>query len=256
MLIFSKTIARMTLLEALRSRLVWVGLIAIGLAFGSAQFLTQVAMIEVAQIQVAIMAALLRATGVFIVAAFCITSLIREANDKITELLLSQPAARWEYYVGKLAGCAGVALVLAAGFSLPMMIYSSPAQVATWAASFTCELLIVAAISVFCAVSLTQATSAFAATAGFYLLGRSISTMQIIASAPIIPGDSWTNEAFRWIVDAIALVMPALDRMTLTDWVLDKPPSAADISGLFVQTLVYLILIGTATLVDLYRKSF
>ena len=256
MLIFCRTVARITLLEALRSRLIWVAVIAIGLAFGAAQFLSQVAMIEVAQIQVAIMAALLRASGVFLLAAFCITSLVREANDKITELFLSQPAARWEYYLGKIAGCAGVAVVLAAGFSIPLAIYSPVVQVAVWGASFACELLIIATISIFCAISLTQVTSAFSATAAFYLLARSISAMQVIAAMPIALEQSWTDEAFKWIINAIALAMPALDRMTLTDWLLEQPPSALEIAGLLSQTLVYLLLIGAATLVDLYRKNF
>ena len=256
MLIFSRTIARITLLEALRSRLVWVAVIAIGVAFGTAQFLSQVAMIEVAQIQVAIMSALLRVIGVFLLAAFCITSLVREANDKITELFLSQPAARWEYYLGKIAGCAGVAIALAAGFSAPLAIFAPIAQVAVWSASFAGELLIIAAISIFCAVSLTQVTSAFAATAGFYLLARSISAMQVIAATPIALEPSWTDAALKWIINAIALAMPALDRMTLTDWMLDRPPSATEISGLALQVLIYLLLIGAATLVDLYRRNF
>ena len=256
MLIFSRTIATITLLEALRSRLIWVAVVAIGVAFGAAQFLSQVAMIEVVQIQVAIMAAMLRAIGVFLLAAFCITSLVREANDKITELFLSQPAARWEYYLGKIAGCAGVAMVLAAGFAVPLAIFSPAAQVALWGASFACELLIIAAISIFCAVSLTQVTAAFAATAGFYLLARSISAMQVIAATPITFEQNWTDEALKWIVDGIALAMPALDRMTLTGWLLEQPPSVSEISGLLLQTLVYLLLIGAATLVDLYRKNF
>jgi hypothetical protein len=255
-LIFSRTIARITLLEALRSRLIWVAVVAVGVAFGAAQFLSQVAMIEVAQIQVAIMAAMLRATGVFLLAAFCITGLVREANDKVTELFLSQPAARWEYYLGKIAGCAGVAMVLAAGFSLPLAIYSSAAQVAVWGTSFACELLVIAAISIFCAISLTQVTAAFATTAGFYLLARSISAMQVIAATPITLAQNWTDAALKWIIDAIALAMPALDRMALTDWLLDQPPSAAEISSLVLQTLLYLVLIGAATLVDLYRKNF
>ena len=256
MLIFSKTIARITLLEALRSRLVVVALVAIGIVFGATQFLSQVAIIEVAQIQVAIMAALLRVSGVFLLAAFCITSLVREANDKITELFLSQPAARGEYYLGKIAGCAAVAVVLAAGFSIPLTIYSPVAQVAVWGASFICELLIIAAISIFCAISLTQVTAAFAATAGFYLLARSISAMQVIAATPIALEPNWTDAALKWIINAIALAMPALDRLTLTDWLLGQMPSALEMLGLLGQTLVYLLVIGAATLVDLYRKNF
>ena len=254
--VFSLTIARITFLEALRSRMTWVAIVAMGVAFGVAQFLSQVAMIELAQIQTAIMAVMLRATGVFLVSAFCITSLAREANDKIVEFFLSQPAARSQYYLGKITGCAAVALALAAGFSVPLAIYSPISQVAIWGASLACELLIVAAISVFCAISLTHVIAAFAATAGFYLLARSISAMQIIAATPISIETSWTDDVFRWIVDAIALMMPNLDRMTLTSWLTDQGPTMGEISQWATQTVVYLLLIGAATMVDLYRKNF
>lgn len=256
MLIFSATIARITLLEALRSRMNWVAIVAMGAAFGVVQFLSQVAMIEVAQIQIAIMAALQRAIGVFLIAAFCITSLARESNDKITELFLSQPAPRAEYYLGKISGCAGVAVILAAAFTAPLAVYCPLAQAAIWGASLACELLLVAAISIFCAISLTHVTAAFAATAGFYLLARSIGAMQIIAATPISVAPSWTDDVLRWILDGIALIMPNLDRMTLTSWLVDQAPSVGVLSELFLQTVLYLILIGSATMVDLYRKNF
>ncbi|MFM9966972.1 MAG: ABC transporter permease [Burkholderiales bacterium] len=254
--LFSLIIAKITLLEAVRSRLIWVALIALGVAFGVAQFLTQVAMIEVQQIQTAIMAALLRATGVFLIAAFCITSLTRESNDKITELFLSQPASRAEYYLGKIAGYAAVAVFLAVGFSIPLVIFAPILQVALWCASFAGELMVVAAIGVFCAISLTHVTAAFAATAAFYLLARSVSAMQVIAAAPIAAEPSWTDDVLKWILDGIALLMPSLDRMTLTSWLLDQAPTGGEIAQLLAQTLAYLILIGAATMVDLYRRNF
>ena len=256
MLTFSLTIAKITLLEAMRSRMIWVAITAIGVAFGVAQFLSQVAMIEVAQIQITIMATLLRGTGAFLVAAFCITSLARDSNDKITELFLSQAAARSQYYLGKIMGCAGVAIGLALGFSIPLAFYSPIAQVAAWSAAFAGELLIVASVSVFCAVSLTHVIAAFAATAGFYLLARSIAAMQIIAATPITMAASWTDDILRWILDAIALLMPNLDRMTLTAWLIDQAPTLGELAQMLMQTLVYLFLIGAATLVDLYRKNF
>ena len=256
MLVFSATIAKITVLEAWRSRMIWVALIAMGAAFGVAQFLTQVAIIEVAQIQLAIMAALLRSTGVFLVAAFCISSLAREANDKVIELFLSQPAARAEYYLGKICGCAAVATILAFGFGLPLTLYAPIANVASWALSFAGELLIVASISVFCAISLTHVTAAFSATAGFYLLARSIAAMQIIAGTPISIETSWIDEVLRWILNGIALLMPNLDQMTLTSWLVDQPSASGVLLALMLQTLLYLLLIGAATMVDLYRKNF
>lgn len=254
--VFSLTIARITLLEAMRSRIIWVAIVAIGAAFGVAQFLSQVAIIEVTQIQIAIMAAILRGTGVFLVAAFCITSIARESNDKITELFLSQPAPRSHYYLGKITGCAGLALAIAAAFAASLTPYSSIAQAAVWGASFAGELLILAAISVFCAISLHHVIAAFAATAAFYLLARSIGAMQIIAATPISIEPSWTDDAFRWILDAIALMMPNLDRMTQTAWLIDQAPAPGELWAIASQILVYLLLIGTATMVDLYRKNF
>ncbi len=256
MLLVTRTIAGITVLEAMRSRLSWVALIAIGLVFAAAQFLGQVAIIEVDQIQLALMAAILRVIAAFLVAAFCITSIVREANDKITELFLSQPAARAEYYLGKIAGCAVVALALAGAFALTLAFFAPAVGVAYWGVSLACELLIVAAVAIFCAVSLAQLTSAFAATAGFYLLARSITAMQMIAATPLGSEGPWTDATLRTIVDAIALAMPALDQMAQTGWLLGRAPDAATFAGLLIQTVVYLLLIGLATLVDLYRKNY
>lgn len=253
---FATTVARIVLLEAVRNRLGWVALIVVGIALGAAQFLSQVALTESARIQGALIAAILRATAVFIVATFVITSMVREANDKVNELLLSQPAPRSSYFLGKFAGYAGVACCVALGFSLPLALFAPGTQVGLWGLSLACELLIVTAVSLFCVISLTQVPPAFAATAGFYLLARSIEAMQVIAAAPVGASESWIDAAVKWIVDAIALVMPALDRMTLTSWLLEGPPLAGEFAGVLAQTALYVVLIGAASMFDLYRKNF
>lgn len=121
-------IARYTLLEALRNRLLWLALmlVAAGLAF--TQFLQQVAITESVQIQAALLAALLRIGAVFILAAYVVTSMVREFNDKVTELILSRPLRRSSYFFGKLAGYAVVALALALISSLPLLLFSPAAR--------------------------------------------------------------------------------------------------------------------------------
>lgn len=253
---FIFTLAGATLLEAARNRLFWLAAIAVGVALGLAQFLNQVAITESLEIQVALLAALLRVTAVFIVATFIITSMVREANDKVTELMLSQPAPRSSYFLGKFAGYALVAVILALAFALPLALFAPTAGLMAWAASLMCELLIITSVSLFCVISLTQVLSAFAATAGFYFLSRSMAAMQVIAGASLTSEHTFADTAINWIVDAIALLLPSLDRMVRTDWLVNAGPGLGETLELLGQSTIYVVLIACAGLFDLHRKNY
>ncbi len=249
------SLAKAVLLEAVRNRLLWLAAVVIVAAFGFAQFLNQVAITESREIQAALLAALLRVAAVFIVVTFVITSMVRESSDKVTELMLSLPAPRATYFFGKFAGYAAVALILALLCALPLALFAHPGGLAIWAASLLCELLIVTAMSLFCVLSLTQVVPAFAAVAGFYLLSRSMAAMQIIAGAAL-QQPTLTDRVVNAIVELVALLLPALDRMTQTTWLLESAPGASTLGAIAGQTAIYLVLIGAAALFDLYRKNF
>ena len=253
---FIFTLAGFTLLEAARNRLFWLAATVVGVALGLAQFLNQVAITESLEIQVALLAALLRVAAVFIVATFIITSMVREANDKVTELMLSQPAPRSSYFLGKFAGYALVAVILALAFALPLALFAPTAGLAAWAALLVCELLIVTSVSLFCVISLTQVLSAFAATAGFYFLSRSMAAMQVIAGASLTSEHTFADTAINWIVDAIALLLPSLDRMSRTDWLVNAGPAMGETLGLVAQSAIYVVLIACAALFDLHRRNY
>jgi len=87
-------IARATLLEAARSRMLWLVAILCLLCLGLAGFVGQVAIIEAPQMQAAILAAILRAAAAFLTAAFVTMSIVREYDDKVFELMLAQPWPR------------------------------------------------------------------------------------------------------------------------------------------------------------------
>jgi hypothetical protein len=248
------SLAKATLLEAVRNRLLWLAVIVIVAAFGLTQFLNQVAITETREIQAALLAAPLRVAAVFILAAFVITSMVRESNDKVTELLLSLPAPRSRYFFGKFAGYAAVAVVLALLCALPIAPFAKPSGLAVWTASLVCELLIVTAMSLFCVLSLGQVVPAFAAVGGFYLLARSMTAMQIIAGASL-HDQSISDRAVSAIVGLIALLLPSLDSMTQTTWLLGGAFGNAG-TQVFGQTAIYLVLICSAGLFDLYRKNF
>jgi ABC-type Na+ efflux pump permease subunit len=247
-------LARATLLEAVRNRLLWLAVVVVVVAFGLSQFLSQVAITEAREIQAALLAAPLRVAAVFILAAFVITSMVRESSDKVTELLLSLPAPRSHYFVGKFAGYAAVAAVLALLCALPLAPFAKPTGLVLWTASLVCELLIMTAMSLFCVLSLGQVVPAFAAVGGFYLLSRSMAAMQIIAGASL-HDQGVSDRVVSAIVGLIALLLPSLDSMTQTTWLLGSAFAGAG-TQVFGQTAIYLVLICSAGLFDLYRKNF
>ena len=250
------SIATYTLLEALRNRLSWLMLIVALLGIGLSGFLNALALTESQATQLALLAAFLRFSAAFLLATFVVTSMVREFNDKVMELILSRPIRRSSYFFGQLGGFALVALVLALLFSLPLALFAPAPRVALWGLSLACELLIMTSVSLFCVLSLAQVLSALAAVTGFYLLGRAIGALQIIAANPLadgmVPGQQFINLA----VDAIAFLLPGLDRMTQTSWLIYAAPTSAEILGLLAQTAVYLLFLCSAALFDLQRKNF
>lgn len=248
------TLARSVLLEARRGGLPWLaaGCIVLGLAL--AAFLSQVALTESLALQAAVVAAVLRACAVFLIAAQVASSTLREINDKGLELMLSLPLSRSTQYLGRLAGFAGCAVALAAAFSLPLLLWAPPGTVALWGVSLACEAALVAAAALFFAMSLAQLVPAIAATAGLYLLARSIAAIQAIAGGPLAEA-SLAGELARRVVDAIALLLPRLDAATRTEWLLYGAPSATAYGWALGGLLVYALLLIAAGLFDFHRKN-
>lgn len=249
-------IARYTLLEALRNRLLWLALILVAAGLAFTQFLQQVAITESNQIQTALLAALLRVGAVFMLAGFVVTSMVREFNDKVMELVLSRPLRRSSYFLGKFAGYAAVALALALIASLPLALFAPVPRLALWGLSLACELVLVTAFALFCVLTLTQVMSALAAVSGFYLLSRSISALQIMADNPLSDSVSLGQKVVNFVIDAIAFLLPSLDRMTQTGWLIYGAPTAAEMAQLLAQTAAYALLLCGAALFDLQRKNF
>ena len=247
-------LARLVLLEARRGGLPWlaVGSLAAALALG--MFLSQVALTEARALQLAVVAALLRACAVFLVALHVSASVMREMNDKGLELMLSLPLARSSHYLGRLAGHAVVAAALALLFALPLLAWASPGALALWAVSLALEATLVAAAALFFALTLAQPVPAIAATAGLYLLARSMTAIQAIAAGPLVE-PTFATQAARLCVDLVAMLLPRLDAVTRSEWLLYGPPDAGALASALGALLVYIALLTVAGLFDFYRRS-
>jgi len=182
-------------------------------------------------------------------------SMVREFNDKVLELMLAQPWPRALYLFGKFVGFSTAAIVLAVVLALPLLPFVPLERIPAWTLSLACELVVLTAMSLLCVITLTHVVPALAAVLGFYVLGRSIAAIQVIAMASESSG-AWSDRAANWIVGAIALILPRFDQMTQSAWLVGAPPSAALLGTVLLQTALYTLLLVAAAQFDLHRQNF
>jgi ABC-type transport system involved in multi-copper enzyme maturation permease subunit len=235
--------------------MLWIAIAIVAAALGLAAFLHQVAITESRQVEATVVAAFLRLAAVFLAVAFVVTSMVRELNDKVLEIVLSHPVPRASYLLGKFVGFSAAALLLATLFSLPLLLFAPALRVLAWGTSLALELLVMTAVSLFGVLTLSQVVAALAAAAGFYILSRSIAAAQIIAASGA-QSATWTDRLADRTLGAIAALLPSFDRMTRSDWLVASALDWPSLAGLAGAAIVYVTLIVAAALFDFHRQNF
>ena len=248
------TIALFTLREAIQNRLISLVLAALISLFGLAEFIGEVAITESAETKVSILSGALRFFAVLLTSLFVTMSMLREQHEKSLDLVLSLPISRASYFFGRLLGFSGVTIVVAALIGLCLLLYSPSQRVVPWVLSLACELFIVASVSIVCLFTFRQATLALSSVFGFYVLARTIGSIQLIGHGPL--ADPSTPSRFiSGAIDTLALLLPDLDRYTSSQWLIYGAPERSDLVFILGQTMIYLVLLIGAGLFDLYRKN-
>ena len=248
-------IARLTVLDAVRSRLAWL---VAGFTVGGcvlAVFAGELAITETQGFRSGLLGAWLRSCTVFTISAFVIASAVREIHDRGLDLMLSMPVPRGVYYAGKLFGCAGVSVLSASACALALAWFAPVPQAALWGAALGLELLIVTAMSLLCVLTFSQVAWALGTVIGFYALSRSIAALQLMAHASLAEPASAARQFVRMFFDALAFVLPELDRFTRSEWLIHGTGTVAELGFAAMQAAIYVALLCAAGLFDLYRKA-
>lgn len=250
-----RVVASFAWLEALRTRLPWmVAAMALTLA-GAGLLVRAVAITEAGRIQAGFLATGLRFAAVFVVCVHVLASMLRENQDKVTELLLSADITRGQYLCGKLLGHGAVAVAVAALLALPLAALAPPGPWLAWALSLGLESLLVVAAALFCVITFSQLMLAAAFVLTFYLLSRAMAAVVLIAGSALLDDGSWAHRAAVLAVRAVELALPDLDRFTRTAWLLGEGAPWTELPGLAAQTAVYVLLLFAAASFDLYRRN-
>ena len=249
------TIARFTLLEALRTRLVYALIGAMVLILGTGYFAQQLAITESARLQTVFSAAALRLAAVFLLSLHVLTSVMREFNDKGLELTLSFDLRRSHYIAGRLLGFLSIALLMAAAASIPFFWLAPPAAASQWGVSLAFELAIMAALSLFCIVTFSQLMTAASFVLAFYVLARALGAIRLMSEAPLTGRGTLAHDLGSRLADLLALVLPGLDRYTQSTWLTDGAARWDALGGLAMQAVIYTILLAAAAMFDFYRRN-
>lgn len=250
------TIARYTFVEAIKNRLFVLMIAGLVCIFGITLFLGELAITETREVQVSIMGYIARLFAVFITSLFVITTLVREFNDKTIEFIIALPVPRYAYFFGKFFGFAFLSVFVSIIVSFPVFFYTEFIQGMLWCTSLVCELFIVVALCLLCLFTLGQVTTAFFTVMAFYILARSIGTIQLISQSPILESTNVSQLFMNQLLDLIAFVIPDFGNFTQSEWLVYHTGNTDGLSMIAIQTLIYIFLLSSAALFDLYRKEF
>ena len=248
------TIAYFTLLEATRCRMFFLVVVFMMGLLGLAEFLGELSITETRQAQASVTAALLRVFSICATCLFVISSVLRERDDKGLELILSLPLPRHAYLFGKTAGFAGFSLCVAILAALPLFLYAPAVAVGCWMLSLFCEQVLLVCFSLLCLLAFANVSLAFTSVMAFYLLSRSMEALRLLSTAPVLVSDANSQVFMNFSVNALALLLPDLHAFTLSEWLVYGVDAGA-VGTVLIQTLVYLPVLLSAGLFDLYRKN-
>ena len=248
------TIARFVWLELWRGRL-WLVLTTIPcLAFFAGHFAAHIALTDSIEINVAISAATARLIAVIVVCLLTVAHSVREQQDKTLDWMLSMPMSRAHYLFGKWLGFAGLVLLATVLAALPLLSLVPIGALALWLIKLFAELAIMMSFALFVGLSFSQVPAAVVACLGFYWLSRSISAMVLMIDNPLLPDATLSTMVIQYVTHNLAAVLPSLDRFADARNLVELASVSFGVD-LAIHTIIYVLLLISAALLDLYRKE-
>ena len=184
-----------------------------------------------------------------------ITSFVRRAFEtQDIDFLLSRPLGRTVFIVSHACSFMILALIFAVSISALVFVLSPSAHsagMALWAVSLMGEYMILACAALFFAMVISSATSCVLACFGFYILGRMMGQILGIIDAGIS-----SLGALDYIMQVISMVMPRLDLMGQTSWLVYGPDPSYGYGFIALQTALYVAVLNVASVIDLHKRQF
>lgn len=254
----SAALVKYVLKGAIRDRLLITLLAMIALGIFLSLFMSSSALIEKDQFSIVYLAASLRLFALSGVMLFIIFFVRRSFLARDVEYLLTRPVTRASFILSHALAFSLIALIVSSvlGIGVGYLGYKVGNLHGTfyWITGLTCEYLLMANVAFFFAMVLTSPTAAALASFGLYVLGRMMGQLLMVAKLP--PGDVPGYHVLAAVFKMVSMLVPRLDLMTQTSWLLYGVESLRDYWLIIVQAVFFLFLILMAALIDLRRRQF
>ncbi|MEM7465340.1 MAG: hypothetical protein AAF387_00480 [Pseudomonadota bacterium] len=247
-------IFRFTAIEVMRTRIWLFGLIVVAIVYAIGQFASSLAITESLEYRIVTYVTLIRLSAVFIVALFVASSVIRDFDDGVFDFVVSRSVSRASWYGAKLAAFSVIVVIFAAICLLPLFHFGAT-HIWLWWYGFAAELVIVAAASLACAVTLRFTTVAVSAVIAFYVLGRVISAMVLMSERAASEIAQPVNKIIAQFVQNLAYLLPDLSRFASVKPLIDSHSATMDLSYVAIQMLVYCAFLSCIGMFDLHRRN-
>lgn len=260
---------------ALRDKIVFTLLLLIILGSSTALFLGSATITEDEQFSTVFTAGGLRFLGVVGIILFTCFHIRRAFDNKEVEFLLSRPISRVSFLASHIIAFIVIATIIATTISLAVEVFSNPNfyGLMLWGGSLIIEYIIVAAFALFFSMVLSSAAGSALACFGIYVLARMMGTLLGISAAP---SDSYFFEFLGKVMEFVSIIIPRLDLMAQTEWLVYGTDNLTDIefmrnatdfsknllhftgiSGFIIlQGIVFTCLLLSASVVDFLKKRF
>lgn len=251
-------LVKYVLTAALRDKLI-ISLILLMLVSVSLSFFLGVSAItEKDQFAFVFTGASLRLVGVMALALFAVFYIRRSFEAKDVEFLLSRPLGRVQFILSYAFSFSLLAVFVT--FAQGLALYILGPHVfgeghIFWILSMLMENIIIVNVAFFFAMILQSATVGAMATFGFYILARLMGQLLGIMDAGI--GSSLPAFKYlQYMMDAISMVMPRLDLMGQSSWLIYGLGEGDTLSFICTQGIVFTGLVLIATLIDFVLRQF
>lgn len=240
---------------ASRDRIFLSLLLILIIATAMSVFLGGAAVVESRSFAIVFAAGGLRASGMAGLVLFVSFFIRRSFEAGDVEFLLSRPLSRFNLLFSYALAFSLIAFLfgLAEGAAVASFAgHAALPDIGFWTLSLATENIVLVNTALFFAVAMKNGATASMAAFGFYLLCRMMGQILGIMDAEgtfFIGGG-----AVRVVMNAISIVLPRLDLMAQSGWLLYGVGDAAKYAAIQIQSIVFCGLVFTAALIDFLRK--
>lgn len=254
-MIFARVV-QYVLKAALRDRLFITLLLVVASGASLAIFLASGALIETDRFSLVFTAGGLRLACVMGLVLFTVFYIRRSFDARDVDFLLSRPVARPVYLLAHTAAFFILSLIVTALVAVVIWIVAPHRfgeGTILWCFGLFMELLIVMNAALFFAMFLSSAAGAAMSVLGLYILSRLIGELMGVSSSRLYIGD---HDVLQILMHTIALVVPRLDLIGQTSWLVYGPDPAIGFVFILAQGMIFTGLLTAAAMVDLSRRQF